>query len=169
MLASLSLWVGDIVRNAVAPAGGPPEEDVAVLVLVGQEPLRITDLAIATGRTHSATVRAIDRLAAAGLVERRPRSDGDARAVTIELTAEGDLARRAALDARARAVAPAVTALTQQQREALGPLLETMLTAVTTSPTAGTRICRLCDEDSCVPLGCPVEDRCQALSAPGSA
>nr|WP_255479668.1 MarR family transcriptional regulator [Quadrisphaera sp. RL12-1S] len=160
MLASLSLWLSDAVWEAVSRGDGPDHEDIAVLVLVGQEPLRITDLAAATGRTHSATVRAIDRLAAAGLVDRHPGAARDARAVLVELTAAGEAARRSALDARARALTPVTALLDEEQRAALGPLLEVMLEAVTTSAAAGTRICRLCDDDVCVPLGCPVEQRC---------
>ena len=66
------------------------------------------DLAQATGLTHSGAVRLIDRLATAGLVERRPGRDG--RSLAIVLTPAGRALSRKVTPARATAIEAALGA-----------------------------------------------------------
>jgi DNA-binding MarR family transcriptional regulator len=72
--------------------------------------------------THSGTVRLVDRLAGAGLVERR--TGPDARSVALHLTPPGRRAVRRVATARDAALERAMTGLTPAQRAQLAALLE---------------------------------------------
>lgn len=133
-------------------------------MLLGVEPLTISNLAAALGITHSGGVRLVNRLAHDGLVVREP-NPRDARAVLVSLTSEGCTRRERALRGRAAVLEPVLDALTDQERATLRSALQKILRVVVVSPMTGVHVCRLCDEDSCVPRGCPVESRYQELSA----
>jgi DNA-binding MarR family transcriptional regulator len=66
------------------------------LALLGEEPMRIRDLAERLGLAESSATRLVDRLEALGLARRRADTE-DRRSVQVQLTASGR--------ARARAVA----------------------------------------------------------------
>jgi MarR family transcriptional repressor of emrRAB len=109
------------------------------------------------GLTHSGAVRLVDRLAAAGLVERRVGADQ--RSVALWLTPAGRRAARRVLARREAAVAVALSALTDGQRAELARAAELALPALVDSGDAARRVCRLCDTDACGrPRGqCPVQ------------
>ncbi len=108
-----------------------------------------------------ATVRLVDKLEAAGLVDRREGSDR--RAVALRLTQAGRRRVRALLAERSRALQGIVDALPRQEREHLDRIAETLLRALTDTPLAGAHICRLCDEDACPAGRCPVHRRALEL------
>lgn len=112
--------------------------------------------------THSGAVRLINGFEAEGLVERKP-SALDRRAVVLRLTCEGEARAKAVLAAREDVTTQIVENLSAEQREALQPLLATMLQTLTGDQSTARRNCRLCNEGVCRPRGCPVE---QAVLSP---
>ncbi|MFI6871640.1 MarR family winged helix-turn-helix transcriptional regulator [Nocardia sp. NPDC050406] len=161
MLGALSLVVSSQVAASVKDAGDLTGEDAAVIVLLGVESMTITAIADATQVTHSGAVRMVDRLERAGLVRRGRGEDG--RTVVVSLTAAGVAQRDRVLAARADLLDSLLTSITAAERAVLAELLRKILRAAISTPAAAVRACRLCDEESCVPLGCPVEDRYQEM------
>jgi DNA-binding MarR family transcriptional regulator len=149
LLGTLSLAVTGRVEAAVA-TGSPhgPSAPAALAALAGYlggEP--IDALARVLGLTHSGAVRLVDRLAGAGLVERR--RGGDGRSVAVTLTPAG---RRAAAEIRAareRALAEALSVLGAEERRALTALHEKLLAGLTDDRASARRLCRLCDVEAC--------------------
>ena len=149
LLGTLALAVTGRVEAAVEAASphGPsaPAALSALEGYLGGEP--IDALARVLGLTHSGAVRLVDRLAAAGLVERRRGADG--RSVAVTLTAAG---RRAAVGIRAAresALADALAVLDAGERRALTELNEKLLAGLTSDRASARRICRLCDIEAC--------------------
>ncbi|HET8953328.1 MAG TPA: MarR family transcriptional regulator [Solirubrobacteraceae bacterium] len=99
------------------------------------------------GLTHSGTVRLVDRLAAAGLVERRVGSDG--RAVALQLTPEGRRAARRVLARREAAIETVLAPLTPEERTDMARLHERLLGSLTGGQQERRRVCRLCDVEAC--------------------
>src|SRR5215210_1900271 len=97
------------------------------------------------GLTHSGAVRVVDRLAAAGLVERRVGADG--RAVALQLTPEGRRAARRVLARRGAAIETVLAPLTPRERADLARLHERLLGSLADARQDRRRVCRLCDLD----------------------
>ena len=112
--------------------------------------------------SHPATVRMVDKLEAAGLVESRPGMT-DRRAVALYLTPAGRNRAREVLQQRCVALESIVDLLSVDQREQLDGIAETLLAALTTTPIEGGHICRLCDEIICPQDICPVHQKAEAL------
>jgi DNA-binding MarR family transcriptional regulator len=146
LVGALALAVGDRIAEAPDPAlGGSAAEALVTLAGTGAGGT-IDSLAKVVGLTHSGAVRLVDRLAAAGLVERRVGAD--ARAVSLHLTPQGRRAARRVLAAREAVLEQTLAPLTPAQRAQLESLLATMIAGVDDA-----RICRKCDTSRCV--GCP--------------
>jgi MarR family transcriptional repressor of emrRAB len=108
------------------------------------------------GISQPATVRVVDRLAADGLLERRPGPDR--RTLALHLTAEGERAATELLARRTHAVRAMLDALSPQDRAALEPLLERLTAALADDRPAARRACRLCDRAACTSQpGCPLD------------
>jgi len=99
------------------------------------------------GLTHSGAVGLVDRLAAAGLVERRVGSDG--RSVALQLTPDGRRAARRVLARREAAIETVLAPLTARERADLVRLHERLLGSMTGAQHDRRRACRLCDVDAC--------------------
>lgn len=162
ILGALSITLASEVWDAINAEFGAAGETGAAVVLLGVGALSIADLAAALGMTHSGGVRLVNRLVDDGLAERQT-NPADSRAVLVTLTDAGHARRERALDERAAVLEPALDALTASERTALDSALRKVLTSLVVTPLVGTQICRLCDEASCVPRGCPVEDRYRHL------
>jgi MarR family transcriptional regulator, negative regulator of the multidrug operon emrRAB len=106
--------------------------------------------------TPSGAGRLIDRLAAAGLVERRAGSS-DQRFIALYLTQRGRGFAKRVLAARRAALRRPLAALTAQERALLEPLLDKMLYAMTPGRERCDHICRLCEITACPQDICPVE------------
>jgi len=104
--------------------------------------------------SHSATVRLLEKLSDAGLVE--VRTGTDRRSVALHLTKAGRARVSAVLRARSATLARILDVLTPAQRRTLDAVTETLLDRLTTSPVEGAHICRLCDDRACPPDRCPV-------------
>jgi MarR family transcriptional regulator, negative regulator of the multidrug operon emrRAB len=175
LLGAVSLAVTDRVRTAAergaAQGGSAP---AALISLAGyldgspidavRSPLRLT---------HSATVRLVDRLVAAGLARRR--EGRDRRSVAVELTPAGHGAAAEAVKARAVALEEALADLDPDERAELARLHAKVLGTLTDGRATAGHICRLCDSHACghEEGRCPVtqaadaaEQRAAAAGAP---
>lgn len=114
--------------------------------------------------SHPATVRLVDKLEAAGLVESRTGVP-DRRAVALFLTPAGRARAREILQQRCVALEAVTDLLSAEQRRQLDGIAETLLAALTTTPFEGGHICRLCDEVICPEDICPVHKKAAALIA----
>jgi MarR family transcriptional repressor of emrRAB len=146
---ALSLAVADRMQDAMASVAGHGASGPAALVALDGVAGggSIDALRRLLGITHSGTVRLVDRLAAAQLVERRVGAD--ARSVAIHLTPQGRRTARRVLAAREAALEQVLSALSPAQREQLGSLLSAMLQGFEATPETARRICRLCDGERC--------------------
>jgi DNA-binding MarR family transcriptional regulator len=164
LLGTLSLAVAGRVEAAVASPLGPsaPAALAALDAYLGGEP--IDALRQVLGLTHSGAVRLVDRLAEAGLAERRPGPD--ARSVSVALTPAGRAAAREVRAAREAALEGALAALSPAERATLGALHEKLLAGLTGDRASARRICRLCDVEACGHDrgSCPVTEARRAAS-----
>lgn len=146
---ALALAVADRMEESVAAVAGHGASGPAALVALDglaagrsiDSLRRILDL------THSGTVRLVDRLAAARLVERR--IGADVRAVSLHLTPEGRRAARRVGAAREAALEQVLSPLDAAQRDELNSLLSALFRGLAPSDDDARRLCRLCDADGC--------------------
>jgi DNA-binding MarR family transcriptional regulator len=99
------------------------------------------------GLTHSGAVRLVDRLAAAGLVDRR--LGADQRSVALHLTPEGRRAARRVLAQREAAIEQVFAPLNESDRATLARLHERLIGALVDGREDRRRICRLCAVEAC--------------------
>jgi MarR family transcriptional regulator, negative regulator of the multidrug operon emrRAB len=149
LLGALSLAVSDRVRAAAERGAGQGGSAPGALVsLAGYlDGSPIDAVRGPLGLTHSATVRLVDRLVAAGLAQRR--SGADRRSVAVELTADGRAAATDALRARAEALEHALAGLDPEERAQLARLHSKVLANLTDGRATAGNICRLCDAHAC--------------------
>jgi MarR family transcriptional regulator, negative regulator of the multidrug operon emrRAB len=167
LLGSVALAVGDRVRAAVeqgaAQGGSAPAALVSLAGYLDGSPIGAVRGPL--GLTHSATVRVVDRLVAAGLAR---RSEGtDRRSVAVELTPAGRGAADEALRARREALEAALAGLDPGERAELARLHAKVLATLTDGRAAAGHICRLCDSHACghEEGRCPVTQAADAAEA----
>ena len=152
LLGVTALVAGDRMRAAVAHGSGP----AALVHLQAWPGGSIEELRRVLGISQPAAVRVVDRLAADGLLERRPGRD--ARTLALHLTREGDAAADEVLAARAGALRSMLSALHEDERERLAPLLERLVASLADDRSGALTTCRLCDRDACTSgPGCPLD------------
>ncbi len=158
LFGALALVADDKIRRATETAArhtdAAPGALVALYEFLGGR--SIDDLRHAVGLTSSGAVRLVDRLVAAGYVERR--AGADRRAVALALTNTGRRAARRVLEARAGAIDHMLSPLTNGERAALATLMEKLLGATTRERLADRAAghvaengytCRMCDFSAC--------------------
>jgi MarR family transcriptional regulator, negative regulator of the multidrug operon emrRAB len=147
LVAALGLALADRLADAAEPAGG--DSAAAALVTLHQRAAGSTIDALArdVGLTHSGTVRLVDRLAGAGLLERR--RGVDQRSAALYLTPAGRRQARQVLARRAANVQSVASLLTGDQQSALAELADAILGRLGAAPEAERRLCRLCDVEAC--------------------
>jgi hypothetical protein len=109
------------------------------------------------GLTTSGATRLVERLAAAGHVERSPGTD--ARQRRLRLTPDGDVRAERILAARRTRLAALLDALTPAERDGLEAVTAKLVAGLTDDWTAALRVCRLCDREACCAAageGCPL-------------
>jgi MarR family transcriptional regulator, negative regulator of the multidrug operon emrRAB len=173
LLGALSITVAEHVETAARAAaahGGSAPAALAALdtFLDGSS---IDTVRKPLGLTHSAAVRLVDRLAAAGLVRRGAGEDG--RSVAVFLTQAGRRAAAQVQDGRMGALAEVLVPLDPSERAELTRLHEKLLAGLTSGRADARRICRLCDAHACghEEGRCPVTraaDRAEASRAAAS-
>jgi DNA-binding MarR family transcriptional regulator len=149
LLGALSLAVADrleaATRAAAAHGGSGPAALAALDTFL--EGSSIDTMRKPLGLTHSAAVRLVDRLTAAGLVSREAGEDG--RSVAIFLTPEGRRAAAQVQGGRMRALEDVLAPLDPAEREQLTRIEEKLLAGLTSGRADAGRICRLCDAGAC--------------------
>lgn len=151
-LGALALALADGIEEAVAVPSDRGVSTSAALATLHFHPGESVDtLARVLGLSHSGAVRLVDRLERAGLVLRARIG----REVAVTLTDAGHQRARQLLARRHTVLDAAVSALDTSEQQRLKALLDKMLTA-TIDHQRARHTCRLCDEASCVPRGCPI-------------
>jgi MarR family transcriptional regulator, negative regulator of the multidrug operon emrRAB len=149
LLGAVALAVTDRVRAAAelgaAQGGSAPAALISLAGYLDGSPIDAVRGPL--GLTHSATVRLVDRLVAAGLARRR--SGADRRSVAVELTPEGHEAAAQAARARAKALEDALAELDAGERAELARLHAKVLATLTEGRASAGHICRLCDSHAC--------------------
>lgn len=157
-LGALALVIADQMADATTAAAGRAESAPAALAallhFLGRP--SVDQLRQVLGLTSSGTVRMLDRLVAAGLVEREPGTDR--RTTAIVLTEAGRSAAEEVCRARASVLGQATAVLSPAERAQLDALVGKMLVGLMRAPGATRWICRLCDTGICrgAAGGCPV-------------
>lgn len=120
-------------------------------------------LSQALGLSHTATVRLVDKLEAAGLVT--SETGVDRRSVSLKLTPEGRERARGLVAERCRSVCDVIDVLPETDLRHLERILERLLQSMVTAAAEADHICRLCDGAACPEDRCPVHGRAMALAA----
>ena len=158
LLGALSLSASDRVRSSVDGSLGRGGAHAAALVHLDAYPGdSVQALAAVLGVSQPAAVKLADRLAADGLLERRPGRDK--RTLALHLTANGRAAAAQVLSDRAAELDRVLAVLDFDERARLTPLLEKLVAALADDRPVALTVCRLCDRGSCcgAPPGCPLE------------
>ena len=149
VLGALALVIADRTTALVDDASG--HTGAAAPALSALEHIldrpSLDQLGAVLALTPSGTVRLVDRLAAAALVERGPGQDGRTRA--ISLTPAGEKAANQVTDARAGYLQRLLAGLTDREQRTLHILLGKIIVAVVAEKEGGAWICRLCDLGAC--------------------
>jgi len=159
LLGVLSLAATDRFRSAVEGSLGRAGAHAGALVHLDVHPGEsVQALARVLGVSQPAAVKIADRLAADGLLERRPGADR--RTLALHLTAEGRVAATEVLAQRAGELTTLLSVLGPAERETLEPLLEKLVATLADDLPAALGVCRLCDRAACCGGGtaaCPME------------
>jgi DNA-binding MarR family transcriptional regulator len=158
LLGALGLAVADRLQGRLAVDAGQGPTGAAALSALDQflrDP-SIDLLRQVLGLTSSGTVRLVDRLAEAALVE---RADGpDRRSTVVALTPAGRRAAQRVTAARQHVLADALGVLSPTERRQFAALAGRVLVGLAGAPGGSGWMCRLCDLAACGrPAGrCPV-------------
>lgn len=149
VLGALALVIADQTSTAIAAAAGHTGTAAAALSALDQflDRPTIDRLRRVLGLTPSGAVRLVDRLAGAGLVSRRPGTDG--RSVALALTTAGRRTARRISRARVNLLRGYLGDLSPAERDTLHGLLGRVMAAVVAGKDGGAWTCRLCDLSAC--------------------
>jgi MarR family transcriptional repressor of emrRAB len=158
LLGALATGLSDRMQDAAhAIAHLDGSAPAALIALLDFSPSgTVQTLSEICGLTHSGGVRLVDRLAAAGYVERGPGRN--ARSVTVTLTSAGRTVALELRAARRSAIAGTIEALSARQRIELARACDSVITALTQQrlaqraggeTPAGGALCRMCDFGAC--------------------
>lgn len=157
IFGAMSLALVDKMQQAFAAEAGLGPSAAAAIIQIGTAPgLSVEQLRRILALSHSATVRLVDQFAAGGLVERGGAGDGDRRAKPLRLTGAGETTFQRCLASRRAVIARAVGRLDATETRNLAELAEKLLPALVEPGDDGDVVCRVCDEQVCVPERCPI-------------
>ena len=155
MLGALALMLTDELRATVEAEAPEPGGAAAALVLCGkEEEVTIERLRRVLGLSHPGAVRLVDRLVAAGVLERRP-SVQDRRAVTIHPTRTGRRIEQDILSVRRATLKRALNTLDPTECRQFEAIVAKLLVSLTRDHDHADAICRLCEQTACTE--CPVD------------
>jgi DNA-binding MarR family transcriptional regulator len=156
ILGALSLLIQDRVEGAWQSDLDLSPMAAAALVQVDNEPgSSIEAVAGRIGRTHSATVRVVDKLAERGLVE-KDRARQDARAQSLKLSKAGKRTLQQLHATRNQVTDELLTSLDPAQRTALESAIRAILHRCVEPGRQADVTCRVCDDRRCTPDICPI-------------
>jgi MarR family transcriptional regulator, negative regulator of the multidrug operon emrRAB len=168
LVATFALAATDDMLSAIearsAMIAGAPAALVSILIRPGES---LDTLRKVLRLTPSGAGRLIDRLAAAGLVERRA-GESDQRFIALYLTRRGHAVAERVLAARRAALQTPLVALSPREQAMLETVLEKMLYAMTPDQERCNHICRLCEITACPHEICPVGTAARAKKAGGA-
>jgi len=155
LLGALSTEIAGRLEHQLRQHPNATDSAVAALNVIGfYEGCSNGALSRALQLSHTATVRLVDKLEAAGLVE--SHAGTDRRSVALHLTSRGRAKARKLVEERCIALREYVELLTPKQRAQLDDIAEILLRGLTQSAAEADHICRLCDSIACPPDHCPV-------------
>lgn len=154
VVGAVALCVSDALWLAMSRTSS----DAAALAMVLAEPgMSVDELARLVGLTHSATVRVVDRLVADDLVVRR--SSGVGRRLALTLTSKGRRVANSNVYAAQRVLDKATAGFSDDELHTLTMLSARMVLNLSAEQAEIDRACRLCDQRSCLSVGCPLPNR----------
>lgn len=155
IVGAFALALADDFKSAMEDLAEGNESACAALIVIGQESgLSIDRLSKILRLSQPGTVRLVDRLAAAKLVERK--TGADRRAVALRLTEAGKRQVKSLLIGRQHALVQALRGLDDWERSTLAAIAGKVLRRLEHSEMECDRRCRLCDEDACPDATCPM-------------
>ena len=122
-------------------------------------------LSQALGLSHTATVRLVDKLEAAGLVV--SERGEDKRSVCLSLTPAGRQRGQELVSERCRYLCTTLDILSPEDVAHLSRISEQLLRAMVDDVADAAHICRLCDETACASDHCPVHEKVLEIGATG--
>ena len=153
LLGALALEVARAEQQAADGVVGQSGAAAAAIVVIAATPGRTLEhLRGPLGLSQPGTTRLVERLVAAGWVERS--GPGGRRGLELRLTPAGERIFDAILRARRAALDAFLAPLNETQQEQLGGLLETLLAGRVGDRADLERLCRLCERRVC--RRCPV-------------
>jgi len=155
LLAALSGEIADRLDQRLKSHPNQNDSAAAALNIIGfYGGCSNNALSRALRRSHTATVRLVDKLEADKLVESRAAEDR--RSVALHLTDKGRQEARKIVRDRCVALADLIDVLSAGQQAQLAQILEVLLRSLTSDAAEADHICRLCDDSACPAATCPV-------------
>jgi MarR family transcriptional regulator, negative regulator of the multidrug operon emrRAB len=153
LLGALALEVAGAQRQAAEAVVGQSGAAAAAIVVIAASPGRtIEQLRGPLGLTQPGATRLVERLVAAGWVDRS--GPGGRRGLELRLTPAGEQVFDAMLHARRAALTAFLAPLGEPQRAQLDDVLAALLAARVNGRPDLERMCRLCERRVCE--RCPV-------------
>lgn len=148
VLGALALHVAGVVRSSVTRETGGGGMLPDALIVIKDQPGRTVDwLGRVLEMSQPGAVHLVQRLAAAGWVERR--RGADARSYALHLTPSGREAAERVLRVRRQALDELIGRLGPEQRQHLDEIAATLLAGTVGDEPELARVCRLCDRSCC--------------------
>lgn len=144
-------------------AESSPSTAAAILTLHFHAPQTGTGLSQILGLSQPATVRLVEKLAAAGLVARAGKKQG--KEIPLVLTAVGKRRAKALLAARAEALGELLSPLPKAKQKQLAGLLDEILHHTVDSRREARFLCRFCDHGICDGPVCPIGCRAREIES----
>ena len=155
VIGAFVLAVADDFKSAMQDLAEGNDSACSALIVIGQESgLSVDRLSKVLRLSQPGTVRLVDRLADAKLVERKTGSDR--RSVALRLTDAGKRQVKSLLVGRQHALAEALRGLDNWERSTLSAIASKVLRSLEHSAVECDRRCRLCDDAACPDETCPM-------------
>ena len=155
VIGAFALALADDFKSAMQDLADGNESACSGLIVIGQESgLSVDRLSKILRLSQPGTVRLVDRLAEAKLVERKTGSDR--RSVALRLTDAGKRQVKSLLVGRQHALSEALRGLDNWERSTLSAIASKVLRGLEHSAVECDRRCRLCDDGACPDESCPM-------------
>jgi MarR family transcriptional regulator, negative regulator of the multidrug operon emrRAB len=155
VIGAFAMAVADDLKDAMQDLADGNESACSALIVIGQESgLSVDRLSKILRLSQPGTVRLVDRLAEAKLVQRKTGSDR--RSVALRLTDAGKRQVKSLLLGRQHALSEALRGLDNWERSTLSAIASKVLRGLEHSAVECDRRCRLCDDGACPDEACPM-------------
>ena len=155
VIGAFALALADDFKGAMQDLADGNESACSALIVIGQESgLSVDRLSKILRLSQPGTVRLVDRLAEAQLVERKTGTDR--RSVALRLTDTGKRQVKSLLVGRQHAVSQTLRSLDAWERSTLSAIANKVLRGLEHSAVECDRRCRLCDDAACPDESCPM-------------